>query len=540
MDYCFITFDSRANTEKIKHMKKLLSLTALLFWGSLSVSAYTPDDFQGIDNDTLKRVDSLDIKDIALLDDPTAMRLDSLVLFTFFEEGSAAYSTHEFIDVDENESVNTDFHDTIYRDRILALDAQTPLALDYNIYVKRYIDVYTKRRRQQVSRMIGLSNYYFPLFEETLDRYNIPLELKYLAIVESALNPLARSRVGATGLWQFMYSTGKLNGLQVSSYIDERSDPLKSTEAACKYLSQLYTIFGDWNLVLAAYNSGPGNVNKAIRRSGGKTNYWEIRPFLPRETAGYVPAFIAVNYIMNHAADHYIYPTEIKPSYFNTDTINIKERISLEQVAELVDVDLANLEFLNPAYRYKVIPKKKEGHHILVLPASKMGLFIANEDSIYQIARNDFAKKKVELPKYVEMNDRIRHRVRSGEFLGYIARKYGVSVRSIKRWNGLRSDNLRVGQRLTIYPRRLSSVSASSKKSSKKSTQTTPQNTIKRSKTPVPVGNYETYRVKNGDSFYSIARNYPGISAQNIMDWNNISNAKRLKPGMSLKIYTGS
>lgn len=499
-----------------------------------SFASINPNLSQLAEGDTIKKVDSLEISEISLSDDPIAMRLDSLMRYNFFYSDSSQYSTEEFVDADGDHDLIPDFPDSIYEQRIKFLDSQTPLALDYNVYVKRYITVYTKKRREQVSRMLGLANFYFPMFEEALDRYDIPLELKYLAIVESALNPVARSRVGATGLWQFMYATGKMNNLNVSSYIDERSDPIKSTEAACQYLSQLYRIFGDWNLVLAAYNSGPGNVSKAIRRSGGRTNYWEIRDFLPRETAGYVPAFIAVNYIMTHSSDHFIYAKDIKPSYFNTDTISIKEQIGLDQVASLIDIPIADLEFLNPAYRLKVIPKNpKDGYFKLMLPTSKMGLFVANEDSIYSIAKQDFEKKRTVLPQYVEMKDRVRHKVRSGEFLGSIARKYGVSVSSIKRWNGLRSDNLRVGQRLTIHPRRMPSSTVSIKSKAKSNTVSRPKNS-----SPKADGKYNVYVVKNGDSFYSIAKSYPGISAQNIMDWNNIPNAKRLKPGMSLKIYT--
>tara|TARA_R110002094_G_scaffold120734_2_gene115582 strand:+ start:1745 stop:2695 length:951 start_codon:yes stop_codon:yes gene_type:complete len=308
-------------------MKKIL--VSISFLSLLNLSAIDMDRHFN-EGDTIKKVDSLKISEISLSDDPIARRLDSLMRYNFFFTDSSQYSTEEFVQEDIETNLVPDFPDSIYKQRIALLDGQTPLALDYNVYVKNYITVYTKKRREQVSRMLGLANFYFPMFEEALDKYDIPLELKYLAIVESALNPVARSRVGATGLWQFMYATGKLNDLNVSSYIDERSDPLKSTEAACKYLSQLYRIFGDWNLVLAAYNSGPGNVSKAIRRSGGRTNYWEIRPYLPRETAGYVPAFIAVNYIMNHSSDHFIYPKEIKDSYFNTDTISVKEQISLE------------------------------------------------------------------------------------------------------------------------------------------------------------------------------------------------------------------
>jgi membrane-bound lytic murein transglycosylase D len=342
---------------------------------------------------------------------------------------------------------------------------------------------------------------------------------------------MARSRVGATGLWQFMYPTGKMNGLSVNSYIDERNDPLKSTEAACLYLTHLYRIFDDWNLALAAYNSGPGNVNKAIRRSGGKKDYWAIRPFLPRETASYVPAFIAVNYIMTYYEEHLIYPTQLKPSFFSTDTVNIKERISFEQITTLIDISEEELEFLNPAYRHKLIPKKSKGHYPLVLPQDKIGLFVSNEDSIYKIAAQHFEENKASVPAETPLNDRVRHRVHRGEVLGTIAEKYGVSVRNIRDWNGLRGNTIRLGQRLTIYPRRMPSQ--------KTATHTAKKSSPKKS-SPNKSGEYESYRVRNGETFYSIAKKYPGISAQNIMAWNGINNARRLKPGMTLKIYRES
>lgn len=482
------------------------------------------------ESDTLSKPKVLSLEEIDLSDDPVAARLDSLMVLNLFSaignENLAA--TEAFAtELDSNALLEVpDYHDSIYEARLAELNAKTPMALDYNKVVRSYIDLYSKRRREQVSRMLGLAHYYFPLFEEALDRYNIPLELKYLAIVESALNPMARSRVGATGLWQFMYATGKMNGLQVSSYVDERNDPIRSTEAACKYLQTLYGIFGDWNLVLAAYNSGPGNVNKAIRRSGGKKSYWEIRPFLPRETAGYVPAFIAVNYIMNYHEEHLLFPTELKPSFFSTDTVLIKEQVSFEQLSKLIDIDTEELKFLNPAFRYELIPARKSDPYALVLPAEKVGLFITNEDSIYKIAAQDFEQNKKPAPAYVEMSDRVRHKVRRGEVLGTIAEKYGVGVSSIKQWNGLRGNTIRVGQRLTIYPRRMPNTATASSASTK---------------TSAPVksadGKYEIYRVSSGESFYSIARKYPGISADNIMTWNGISNARRLKPGMTLKIY---
>ena len=505
--------------------KTYLGLGCVLGLFHLSASAYVPPG--GPDNDTVKKVQAVDLGAISLSDDPFVARLDSLMNFSFFGEEEKIQATEEFIETEDTEVEYSlpGFHDTIYQQRLAKLNAMTPFKLDYNPSVRRYIDVYSKHRREQVSRMLGLAEYYFPLFEETLDRYNLPLELKYLAIVESALNPMARSRVGATGVWQFMFSTGKLNGLKVSSYIDERCDPIKSTEAACKYLSQLYGIFGDWNLALAAYNSGPGNVSRAIRRSGGKQTYWEIRPYLPRETQGYVPAFIAVNYIMHHAEDHLIFPSEVKTSYYQTDTITVREQLSFRQIQDLVGISEEELEFLNPAYRYKIIPKVENNYCTLVLPASKIGLFIANEDSIYRLASRDFEQHQTEAPTYVEVSDRITHRVRRGEALGLIAEKYGVSVSSIKRWNGLRSNTIRVGQRLTIHPRKMpSSASAAPKVSDPKKADDGRE--------------YVTYKVRNGDSFYSIAKHYPGISAENIMEWNSINNARHLKPGMNLKIFS--
>jgi membrane-bound lytic murein transglycosylase D len=481
------------------------------------------------DTDTIVKPKFLDLEAIDLKDHPVAARLDSLLYLNIFQETNPALTQ---IDTDLLAQAEVpDWHDSIYEKRLSALNELSPMDLDYNPVVRSFIDLYSKRRREQVSRMLGLAHYYFPLFEQALDKYDMPLELKYLAVVESALNPSARSRVGATGLWQFMYATGKMNGLAVNSYVDERNDPIKATEAACQYLTTLYNIFDDWNLALAAYNSGPGNVNKAIRRSGGQTNYWAIRPYLPSETAGYVPAFIAVNYIMAHHEEHLIFPTNVKPSFFTTDTVVIRERVSFEQLSKLIEVSEEELSFLNPAYQYKLIPKQAKNPYRIVLPADKIGLFIANEDSIYAIAKTHFEQTKQAAPVIAETNDRIRHKVRRGEVLGTIAEKYGVGVSSIRRWNGLRGNTIRVGQRLTIYPKKMpsKSVVATPKPSS-----TTASSTANAS------GPHKTHRVLSGETFYSIARKFPGVSAQNIMSWNGIDNARRLKPGMTLKIYPSS
>ncbi|WP_194768178.1 LysM peptidoglycan-binding domain-containing protein [Tamlana sp. I1] len=408
--------------------------------------------------------------------------------------------------------------------RLAALNAKTPFNVEYNPALESVIKSYLKNRRNTLQRLINLSEFYFPLFESELDKNDIPLEIKYLAIVESALKPRAKSRVGATGLWQFMFTTGKAYGLDVSSYVDERSDPIKSTVAAAKYLSKLYAIFGDWDLALAAYNSGPGNVTKAIRRSGGYQNYWNIRPYLPRETAGYLPAFLANMYIFEYAKEHGF--TEDKPeiAYFQTDTVRVKHMITLDQVSEVTGTSIEELQFLNPSYKLDIIPVVKNENYVLRLPLDVIGNFVNNEDTIYAFAKAEFDKREKPLPQFLKSNDKITYRVKSGDYLGKISRKYGVRVSDIKRWNGLRSNTIDVGQRLTIYPKKphVEAVKTSS------STQ----------KTTAISGEHITYTVKSGDSLWSISQKFSGVSIQNIKDWNGISGDK-LKPGLKLKISKG-
>lgn len=424
-------------------------------------------------------------------------------------------------------SVRTLKYDSIYypqlptdtlKKRLKALDAKTPFNIDYNPSLESVIKRYLKDRREYFERLMGLSKYYFPMFERELDNHDIPLEVKYLSIVESALKPRAKSRVGATGLWQFMYTTGRHFGLDVSSYVDERSDPLKSTEAASKYLASLYKIFGDWDLALAAYNSGPGNVTKAIRRSGGYQNYWNIRPHLPRETAGYLPAFLATMYIFEYAEAHGFQPNTPEISYIETDTIHVKQMITLDQVSELTGIKIEELQFLNPSYKLDIIPVVEGENYTLRLPREHIGAFVNNEEKIYAFVKAEFDKREKPLPKFLKAEDRIRYRVRSGDYLGKIARRYGVRVSQIKRWNGLRSNNIRVGQRLSIYP--TNPVVSEGTGNTKTSTTT-------------GRGNFKTYKVKSGDSLWSISQKFPGVSIQNIKDWNDISGTK-LKPGMML------
>ncbi len=373
------------------------------------------------------------------------------------------------------------------------------------------------------------------MFEEHLAKYNIPLELKYLAIVESALNPRAKSRVGASGLWQFMYPTGKQYNLEVTSYVDERYDPLKATEAACQYLSSLYGIFGDWSMVLAAYNCGPGNVSKAIRRSGGSQNYWNIRKNLPKETANYVPAFLATFYIYEFKKEHGIMPKKAPLTYFETDTIMVKKQMSFKHIAELLDISEEQLEFLNPIYKLKVVPFEADEPHYLRLPKNKMGLFVSNEDKIYaylnyletykektktefiastskdSIASGiDSTSTVVNKPKFERKTQ--FHTIKSGESLGKIADKYNVSISELKNWNNIKGNNIQAGKKLKIY-------------SDKKVI----------TKTESKPNNDGIYTVKSGDSLFSISKQFPGVSIDDIKKWNDIS-GDNIQPGMKLKI----
>jgi len=396
-------------------------------------------NINGGNKDSLKTVFS---------DNPIVASFDSL-LISNLSFSDALFSYDSAIE----ESTTPIFSDSVYEARIKHLDAKTPIDLVYNPYVKQYINVYTKQRRQQMSRMMGLAAYYFPVFETILDQYNLPLELKYLALVESALNPKAKSWAGATGLWQFMYNTGKEYNLLVSSYVDERMDPVRATIAACEFFKKSYSVYGDWSLVLASYNSGRGNVNKAIRRSGGEKNYWQIRRFLPKETRSYVPAFIAVCYAMNYASDHKIRSAKPRVLFREVDTIEVKHQIDFEYLSSSLDISLDQLEFLNPAYKINVIPKVDGRTYHLVLPIDKIGVFVANEKEIYAHFITLDAEKRKNYPKYSEQNERVVHRVKSGEYLGKIARRYGCSVKKIQQWNNLKNDNIRVGQRLVLYVR---------------------------------------------------------------------------------------
>lgn len=417
--------------------------------------------------------------------------------------------------------------DSVYIERLKKMNSF--ITLPFNDIVKNYIILYSEKMGARIENILGLCSYYMPIFQETFNRYDLPEELKAMAIIESALNPTAVSRVGAKGMWQFMYSTAKMYGLHIDSFVDERLDPIKSADAAARYLRDAYKIFGDWNLAIASYNCGAGNVNRAIRRSGGSRAFWDIWPFLPRETRGYVPAFVGALYTMKYYKEHSIRPAAVEiPAH--VDTFKINKMLHLKQVNELTGAPLEQLKNLNPQYRHEIVPGN-EREYILRIPYNYTNAFIDHEDSLYTYKADIFFNPTT-LKKIKDGSDgeRIVYKVKSGDYLGKIASKYRVSVTQIKRWNNLKSNNINVGQRLIIYRGGKVTTTSSSSSSSASSSSTTATKTS----TVDPNAEYIVYTVQSGDSLYLIAKKFSGVSAQNIMDFNDIGS--NIKPGMKLKI----
>ena len=426
---------------------KYQKITFLCILLSLSLSAQTKLD--SIVND------SLNLKSKRFFSDKDLSIIDSLVIETQYKSPLTSNINYVIKGLESKPKPVKKIPTNLLKERLKELDNSSPFFIEYNPILENVINSYLKYRSKYYPRLMAKAEYYFPMFEKHLDQFDVPLEMKYLAIVESTLDPRARSRVGARGLWQFMYLTGKQYKLNVNSYVDERQDPIKATIAACKYLSDLYNIFGDWDLALAAYNSGPGNVSKAIKRSGGYQNYWNLRQYLPRETAGYVPAFYATLYIFKYAKEHGLAPENPPIYHFATDTIQVKKTVSFDQITEVTGIQTEMLQFLNPEYKLDIIPFVKKKKYSVRIPRNAIVNFLAKEKELYALVDDDDKKREKPLPKYLEVNQRIRYKVRSGDYLGKIAKKYGVRVSQIKKWNRLRSSNLRIGQRLTIYPRRL-------------------------------------------------------------------------------------
>lgn len=465
-----------------------------------------------------------------LEDDPVAAMLDSLhnkkilkymLQKTSFNKNNKYHFSEDSIPV---------YNDFIYESRLAKLDLNSPFDLVYNSHVRGYIELYTIKKRELLSRIVGLSQLYYPLFEEVLDRYNLPLELKHLAVIESALNPNARSRAGAQGLWQFMYPTGKLFGLKITSYIDERADIYKSTIAAAEYLKYLYSIFKDWQMVLAAYNAGPGAISKAIRRSGGKTTYWEIRPYLPRETQGYVPAFIAANYVMTYYPEHNIQPSLPKKSYFELDTVVLKDAISFEQLSQLLNIPVEEISYFNPQYRKNIIP---EGGYTLTLPKKDIALFLNNEDEIYAYIESQ--KQNSTLTGQMNTKEeKIVHKVRKGENLKSIAKKYNVTINDIKTWNYIGKKGIRPGKLLIIYrPIPPEKVNADKVTSNDNKQLPSENENVQQQKNTETSQSYHI--VKKGETMHSISKKY-NVSIQQLAEMNQVPLNYKVKIGEKLII----
>jgi len=461
----------------------------------------------------------------AKISDNNLKKIDSLWLADLYkniEVDSVFLSPIKLDSIPTQFSLKEELPTDTLKARLKVLDSKTPFHIAYNPVLERVIKSYLKYRKKYYPRMLARAAYYFPLFEEELAKYDLPLEIKYLAVVESALKPTAKSPVGARGLWQFMYNTGKIYNLNVNSYVDERQDPIKATKAACQFLEKLYHMYQDWDLALAAYNSGPGNVNKAIRRSGNHLNYWNIRPYLPRETAGYLPAFYATMYIFEYAKQHGIEKGMPIIHSFETDSIQVKRALTFEQIHNKLGTDIAFLEFLNPAYKLNIVPFVKDKKYSLVLPMQDAISFVEKEEEIYAYAIAQDSIREKPLPKLFETPQRIRYKVKSGDYLGLIAKRYGVYVKDIVRWNRLRSNSLQIGQRLIIYPKRRGYTAVEKKKINK---------------TIVPkLGEKKVHQVVKGDSLWNIAKKY-GVTVVAIKSWNSLWKKNHLELGQKLAIY---
>ncbi len=498
------------------------------------------------ETDTVMALDSSTAPEFDIDDDPNIIfsaQMDSLL-------GSWEIQNKFHFDTSEvrMEIFPKDLPDSIYIQRLKNIEQVVDLS--YNKVVKNYIKMYTEKRREQVEVMLGLSAYYFPIFEEALDKYDMPLEIKYLAIIESALNPVARSRAGANGLWQFMYSTAKNMKLEITSFVDERRDPIKSTDAAARYLTKLHDIYGNWHLAIAAYNCGPGNVNKAIRRSGGKTNYWEIYYRLPRETRGYVPAFIAATYAFEYHKAHNLIPRYPKIS-LAVDTLTVNDYLHFNQISDKIEIDKEQLRALNPMYRRDVIPAKKNKTYPLVLPQEKIMKFIDGDTAIYAHERNKYFPNNTLVnpstsnstyftPVDIKGKSKVIYTVKSGDNVGYISSWFHVRSSDLRYWNNINRNIIRIGQKLAIYVpekskmkyEKFDSMSFAQKQASIGKTTTTA--TKPESKPLDP--NYVYYTVRKGDTIWDIAQKYAGISSDEIMQLNQLKNDRGLYIGQKLKI----
>jgi membrane-bound lytic murein transglycosylase D len=444
--------------------------------------------------------------------------------------------------------------------RLAIMDAKSPFNIEYNQGLENIIKSFLKNRKKSFERLMAISEFYFPMFEEAMARQNVPLEIKYLAVVESALNPKAVSRVGATGLWQFMFQTGKQYGLNINTYVDDRSDPLKASDAAALYMSNMYKIFGDWDLVLASYNSGPGNVSKAIRRSGGQQNFWNIRKHLPKETQGYVPAFLATMYIYEYHKEHGIVPNRAAIKHFATDTIMVKREISFKQISDLIDIPVSQLQLLNPAYKRDVIPYIVGENHYLRMPNDKVAIYTSNEDKIYAYVNHETSKRERSYESRYASKDNSNeatesqivtktkfYKIKRGDSLSEIANKFGVTLSELKKWNHIKGTYATRGKTLKIYS--YDNVDVKPKEEKENAVAETKKEPVTEEVNPAVaetkykeeqvvsfVNTTKKHKVRKGDNLSSIADKY-NVSVSDLKKWNNLKK-NTVASGKVLKIKT--
>ncbi|REG92220.1 LysM peptidoglycan-binding domain-containing protein [Flavobacterium aquicola] len=454
--------------------------------------------------------------------------------------------------VNIDKDIDAELPTSLLKERLAKMDSKSPFNIEYNQGLENLIKSFLKNRKKAFASQMAVAEYYFPIFEEALAKQNIPLEIKYLAVVESALNPKAISRVGATGLWQFMYNTGKQYNLNIDSYVDERSDPLKASAAAAQYMTNMFTIFNDWNLVLASYNSGPGNVNKAIRRSGGQQNFWDIKKHLPLETQGYVPAFLATMYIYEYHKEHGIIPKKALVRHFATDTVMVKKEMSFAQISNLLDIPVEQLEALNPSYKRNVIPCYSDKNHYLTLPSCKVGVFTSNEDKIYAYVAYEKEKnnqnKRTVFKKdstVIASNSRVKYyKVKRGDNLSEIAKNNNVAVSDLKKWNHIKGNAVASGKSLKIIIEKNADTGAAFVSNQEKSktiivkdntsvAAAESKNTIDKKDTLV-ANTANTYIVQKGDNLNTIAKKNNTTVAE-IKEWNHLT-SNNLKLGAALQV----
>jgi membrane-bound lytic murein transglycosylase D len=465
-------------------------------------------------------------------DDEVAAFLDSMYMLWIDEHDSFSADRDELNIYNYAPDSIPTFDDSVYVARFQQMNDNSPFDFRYNDATKSYVKLYVVRRRKYGSKLLGLAALYYPMFETMLDKYDMPLELKHLAIVESGLNPSAKSRVGAMGLWQFMYPTGKMLGLQVTSYVDQRRDPLLATEAACQYLRYLHSMYDNWDLALAAYNAGPGNVNKAIRRAGGgKKTYWEVRPFLPKETRGYVPAFYSVNYMMSFPTEHNIFPRKPDMAYFDYDTVHISEGVTFEQISEVLCVKREVIEKLNPMYKLGLIPNPGPNRKVaLRIPKDKIGTFLMNEVYVYNYVKTPVLQDAEAVEKI-----RFVHTVKEGEYLSKVCKKYGCSYEEIRIWNNLKNTKIRPDQKLVVYTTQKVPIEPNTSTLSGDPVASSSSSSSGSTTAVDPNAKYKYHTIRSGDTLWDIAKSN-NMTHDKLRSLNKGLDEKRVHTGQKIKI----